>query len=272
MKQISLLILTLSVLVLFSSCSKDFTPATGNTSVEFLDAETFMIEGAYFDIPVHQTEKSSTASVARLEIVSCTGSYSNGKSINYVEDSTVIFTSKEIYVGPYNEEEDEDGVFATAAFELKLPQYLSIDTLAIELRLVGDNVGTNSTMTYTFSAVEQYNMEGVFKIGQGQIQITATDDPLVYHVSVAGEREDEFLADRKINKLTISTEEYIATDGAAWSICAFDGEYLYPGTAVEFSFVSDDAFNIPSGIFAGYYKDGYYGFTGLPGSQGTRVR
>lgn len=271
MKRISLFVLTLSVLVLFSSCTKDFTPATGNTKVEFVPAETFMIESAYFDIPVQQTEVSSTASVARVEIVNCTGKYSNGKEFNYVVDSTAFFTSNEIYVGP----SPDEGVLGTASFELKLPQYLSIDTLAIELRLVGDNVGANSTMTYTFTAVEQYNMQGVFQIGEGQMAITATDDPLIYHISVTGEKEDEFIAERQINRLSISTDAYTASDGLEWYICAYDGEYLYPGTAVEFTFTSNDTFNIPSGIFVGYQKDGgwyYNGIIGTPGAQGTRVQ
>lgn len=269
MKRISIFVLTLSVLVLFSSCSKDFTPATGNTKVEFVPAETFMIESQYFDIPVQQTEVSNTASVARVEIVSCTGKYSNGKDFNYVEDSTAFFTSNEIYVGP----SPDEGVLGTASFELKLPQYLSLDTLAIELRLVGDNVGANSTMTYTFSAVDQYNMVGIFQIGQGQIAITATDDPLVYHISAAGEKEDEFTATRQINKLTISTDSYTASNGSTWLICTYDGEYLYPGTAVEFNFISDDTFNIPSGAFIGYEgTGGYSGFIALPGAQGTRVQ
>ncbi len=286
MKQIRYSILTLALLVVLSSCTEDkFTPETGNTKVELLPAETFAIEDSYFYLPVHQIESSNTATKVGIELLSSTGTDINGNPYECKDDSTLIFTSKEIYVGP-NSGENSD---TCSYFEVRLPDYRAIDELSIEVRLVGDNLGDNTTMTYTFKSVEQYRMDGIFQTyGEydagdqgmvaidGQIIISTTEDPLVYGISVAGENPQEFTAERFINRLVInSANAYVASDGYEWNIFQYDGTNIIGATSVELVFLNDNEFIATSGFFAGYVdEEGYYAIASIlsPGGQGGRVR
>lgn len=294
MKKILYTVLGLSLLAFLPSCSNDdFTPEVGNTSVEFVPAETFPIENQYFYIPVHQTEMSNTASVARMEIVEAYGVDIVGNRIDCVEDSVIIFTSKEIYVGPFDENEDDETTYGTAYFELSLPTYVSIDTLSLTLRLTGDNVGANSTMTYTFKSVEQYDMSGVFLIYgiyndpntgidqqlQMQFAITSNIDPtnpLIYGISFGvptgytAQPADAIKAERFINRLVISGS-YIDADGVEWVIYPYDGTNILSGD-VELVFSSDDVFTATNGMFFGYVEDGSTWIMSMssPGTQGGR--
>lgn len=113
----------LALFAALSSCKNDdFTPATGNTKVEFLHAETFDIEEQYFYLPVHQIESSNTATKVGIELISSTGTDINGNPYECVDDSTIIFTSKEIYVGPNS----GDGSDSCSYFEVRLPEYSSV--------------------------------------------------------------------------------------------------------------------------------------------------
>lgn len=275
----------LALFAALSSCKNDdFTPATGNTKVEFLHAETFDIEEQYFYLPVHQIESSNTATKVGIELISSTGTDINGNPYECVDDSTIIFTSKEIYVGPNS----GDGSDSCSYFEVRLPEYRAIDELSIDVQLIGDNLGTNTTMTYTFKSVEQYRMDGLFQIyGEyvdqdgnpqsvpSQIQISTTENPLIYGISVTGESLQEFTAERFINRLVINTANpFVNAAGEEWYMYLWDGSGIIGATSVELVFLNDDEFILPSGIFFGPQIDGLFQIAGLasPGAQGGRVR
>lgn len=108
-----------------------------------------------------------------------------------------------------------------------------------------------------------------------QIQISTTDNPLIYGISVTGESLQEFTAERFINRLVINTANpFVNAAGEEWYMYLWDGSGIIGATSVELVFLNDDEFILPSGIFYGPRIDGSYQIAGLasPGAQGGRVR
>lgn len=271
MRQIKYSIIAIGALALLASCNKtDFTPATGDTPVQFAEAvQVFSIENQYFDIPVFQTEKSDKATQVNVKILSCSGAYTNGNAFNYVEDSTVIFTSKSLYVGPWNEQEDTDTTFGSSSFEVRLPEYDAIDSLVLELQLEGEYLGSQTTATCIFRSVEQYNMVGTFYFngdGQQTMRIAAAPgtDPNAYNITfptlITDNNPAPFKATRSINKLMIETGVYYDNQDWDWTLYSMiymteddgapsAGWYITTDYDIELTFKSDDEFIVENGLY-----------------------
>ena len=67
---------------------------------------------------------------------------------------------------------------------------------------------------------------------ESQIQISTTDNPLIYGISVTGESLQEFTAERFINRLVINTANpFVNAAGEEWYMDLWDGSYQIAGLA-----------------------------------------
>lgn len=258
MKNIKVILAAAAVLVAFSSCTKrDFTVETGNTPVEFVPMDSIEITGEYYSLPIQMTSQSDLAAVAEIEVVSCTGVMINDAPAVLENDTDIIFTSQRIYIGAYDPDVDAEDALPTNNLELRIPGYARYKEIKLELKLVGENVGPNSSMVYNFKVSSPYyNFSGIFQIGQNPITVTATEDPLVYNVSLFGEKEAEWTASRAINKLTFGATTYTNAAGEACQWFPYDGQYISPGSASDLEWLDDDNLTTNTGIACGYDAGG----------------
>ncbi len=163
MKYIKLLIIVAILGVLSSCTERQFEPTLGDTKVEFVEAEmTAELTGQYYYIPVRMVKQSSTGAKAvisyidgKIEMKDGTKKdaeeFTNDK-YGYENGGDFIITSNEIFIGPYNEDEDGETGDPTNSFEVRIPNYNKVKSMVLNFELVGNNVGDNSTLTYTIQA------------------------------------------------------------------------------------------------------------------------
>lgn len=276
MKNIKIFVILAATLAVLASCDKrDFTVKTGNTPVEFVPSDSIEITGEYYYLPIQMTQQGTLASVARIEVVSCTGIMINDAPATLVKDTDFMFTSEEIYIGAYDPDVDGDEL-PSNNLELRIPGYARYKSITLELNLVGDNVGPNNHIVYNFKVSSPYyNFEGRFQIGNNAITITPTEDPLVYNISLFGEDEAEWTASRAINTLNFSTAFYTNANNEACQWFPFDGQYISPGSVASLEWLDDDNLTTSTGIACGFDAGGgswsVY-ILAAPGSQFYRVQ
>ena len=94
MKKYQILFAAAALAGLLASCSeKDFSPATGNTAVEFVQIGEQSLTGEYCYIPVQQVAESSTSTVVSLEVIDCKATHLSGDIITLEADTDYIVTS-----------------------------------------------------------------------------------------------------------------------------------------------------------------------------------
>lgn len=273
MKNIRYFLAAAALIGLLASCSeKDFTPATGNTAVEFVQIGEQSLTGEYCYIPVQQIAESNTSTLVSMEVLDCKVTHLSGDVLTLKEDTDYIVTRYEIYANPQSSEE-------TSAFEIRFPDYANYQDITIQVRLTGENLGTLVEETVIFRGPERYEMSGTWSLDTfgtliieedendyNKFYVTVTN--ILYSESPGRSQTLTFPANRNINILEIDPNAVVndGVDDMMWCLSTGPGT-LSPGNPVQFTFTDDNTFSA-TGFFIG--TTGYYGAVGGTGT-GTRL-
>lgn len=268
MKYIKIAFALAALIGFFSSCTeKNFDPEYGNTPVEF-DTTRLEIDfvGSNYGIPIRMTEQSPKASKAIVEIVSGTITLpdSTKKEVDFSSD--VLITSLDLNIGAYDPEIDGNGL-PTNNLEVVIPNYRQYQSVSLTLKLVGENVGTNSEMTWIVKRPPLVDVTGLFQFGEKVVQISEEDGK--YWVAYFSGDAKQFPATRTDNSLTIDNTAVLKVDVTGYGLqdvilCGFDGQYLYPDKPSIWNFSRDGKTISHNGWFLGFKTpDGWARFAGI---------
>lgn len=289
---------------LLTSCyERQFTPTLGSSAVEFVNASSeIQLTGEYINIPLQMTEQDSTAGAkAVIEFVGGTVTMTDGTSRDAVEftndqegyerEGDIIITSKEIFLGAWNREEDGADGLSTSNLEVRVPDYRNIQTLVLNFEIVSDNAGAVRTTTVIAEKPKELVITGTWTIGGLQFSIEQDENGAYkFYTPFA---EDPFGAVRDGNKLTIDktgpvTQVQLVENGPAYDVNLLcwayhdeaggaDGDLYIWDENVVITFNEDETLVLSNGLFIGFEdpegSGGYYNFNGsaiAPGTTGTR--
>ena len=284
MKKIRLIIAATALLGLLASCEKDFTVQTGNTPVEFVYSSIdTTLNNTYIYIPVKATEISGLASKATVEYLggTITMKEDTTQTADFVDGTDIIFTSKEIYVGAYDDETDSTLGYSYNNIEIRVPNYLNYHRITFKLRLTGEYLGNVVEMTYTATAPTEVDMSGTWNIGTASFVISV-DDSGNYTVT------DPFFGDTWAATRAGSVLTFSSTSGNTFNVgdphgdvtatfCAYHTEdggdtvYLWPDEACVWEF-TDAEVTVTNGVFIGFESPadgGWYSWSGSAIAAGT---
>lgn len=276
---------------LLTSCyERQFTPELGNTPVEFVSSTIdTTLNSSTIRVPVRMTEQSSTGAEATLIFNGGTVTLKDGTTrdveeftndqTGYENGGDILITSYHLYIGAYDEEEDGADGLPTNSFEILVPDYLSYESITLNFELQADNLGSNTTLTYTATAPTEADFTGNWSIDGTQYQITVDETGTVYSLYTPF-AEDPFTGSRSGNTLTLNTSGPSVDTGEQFGVvdlilCSFyyEGEqgYLDPNTASVWEFSEDGlTVTLTNGVFIGFAADGgYYNFDGSVHDTGT---
>jgi len=276
---------------LLTSCyERQFTPELGNTPVEFVSSTIdTTLNSSTIRVPVRMTEQSSTGAEATLIFNGGTVTLKEGTTRDVVEftnDQTgyenggdILITSYHLYIGAYDEEEDGADGLPTNSFEILVPDYLSYESITLNFELQADNLGSNTTLTYTATAPTEADFTGNWNIDGTQYQITVDETGTVYSLYTPF-AEDPFTGSRSGNTLTLNTSGPSVDTGEQFGVvdlilCSFhyegDQGYLDPNTASVWEFSEDgQSVTLTNGVFIGFAANGgYYNWDGSVHDTGT---
>lgn len=292
MRNLKILLTVAAAGVLFTSCyERQFTPTLGSTPVEFVSSTIdTTLNSSTIRIPVHMTEQSGTGAKATLVFVGGTVTPKDGSpardvveftndQIGYENGGDILITSYELYIGPYDEDEDGADGLPTNSFEILVPDYLSYESITLNFELQADNLGSNTTLTYTATAPTEADFTGNWNIDGTQYQITVDETGTVYSLYTPF-AEDPFTGSRSGNTLTLNTSGPSVDTGEQFGVvdlilCSFhyegDQGYLDPNTASVWEFSEDgQSVTLTNGVFIGFAANGgYYNWDGSVHDTGT---
>ncbi len=303
MRNLKILLTVAAAGVLFTSCyERQFTPTLGSTPVEFVSSTIdTTLNSSTIRIPVHMTEQSGTGAKATLVFTGGTVTMKSDGStrevVEFTNDQTgyenggdILITSYDLYIGPYDEDEDGEDGLPTNSFEILVPDYLTFESMTLNFELKADNLGSNATLTYTATAPTEVDFTGMWNIGGGQYQITLDETGTGYYIYTKLAK-DPFTGSRSGNNLTINTTGPQLDTGAEYGVVtlgmfayheetAGDGKfYLWPNENCVWSFGEDGAsVTLTNGMFIGfpnpdnpqsyiYFGDTYVQENGTTGSR-----
>lgn len=292
MRNLKILLTVAAAGVLFTSCyERQFTPTLGSTPVEFVSSTIdTTLNSSTIRIPVHMTEQSGTGAKATLVFtggtVTMKSDGSTRKVVEFTNDQTgyenggdILITSYDLYIGPYDEDEDGADGLPTNSFEILVPDYLSYESITLNFELQADNLGSNTTLTYTATAPTEADFTGNWNIDGTQYQITVDETGTVYSLYTPF-AEDPFTGSRSGNTLTLNTSGPSVDTGEQFGVvdlilCSFhyegDQGYLDPNTASVWEFSEDgQSVTLTNGVFIGFAANGgYYNWDGSVHDTGT---
>ena len=272
MKQLKIFLTVAAAGALLVSCDeRQFTPVLGDTTVEFVNPnQTIQLTSEYINIPIQMTEQSSTGAKAVVEFTGGTITPVDGTPRDVVEftnDQTgyenggdIIITSKEIYIGAYDVDEDDADVLPFSNMEIRVPDYRNIQTLVLNFEIVSDNAGDNRTVVLTAEKPTELAITGTWTIAGTSFTISQDDSGYQFTYSFEG-TPLTFGAVRDGNNLTIDTDgprlEGISIEqgGPTYDVdivCwVFDGEMISASNVV-LSFTDDQNMTVTNGMFMGF--------------------
>lgn len=292
MRNLKILLTVAAAGVLFTSCyERQFTPTLGSTPVEFVSSTIdTTLNSSTIRIPVHMTEQSGTGAKATLVFTGGTVTMKSDGStrevVEFTNDQTgyenggdILITSYDLYIGPYDEDEDGEDGLPTNSFEILVPDYLSYESITLNFELQADNLGSNTTLTYTATAPTEADFTGNWNIDGTQYQITVDETGTVYSLYTPF-AEDPFTGSRSGNTLTLNTSGPSVDTGEQFGVvdlilCSFhyegDQGYLDPNTASVWEFSEDgQSVTLTNGVFIGFAANGgYYNWDGSVHDTGT---
>lgn len=284
MKQIKLIIAAAALTGLIASCQKDFTVQTGNTPVEFVYSSIdTVLNSAMNYIPVQMTEQATPSSFTTVEFLGGTIIMKEDNSTVEIVDGThVIFTSKELYIGAYDPEVDTADLLPTNNIEFRIPDYLNYQEVTFSLRLTGQYLGSVTEMTWKATAPADVDMTGTWVIGTAEFQISVDENG---NYSVV----DPFFGDTWSASRAGSVLTFNSTSGNTFNVgdphgdvtatfCAYHPEdgteeptYLWPDEPCVWEFTSGTV-TVTNGVFIGFESpaDGkWYSWNGSSIAAGT---
>lgn len=284
MRNIKFIIIAATLLSLLVSCENRFEVQTGSTPVEFtsstIDVE---LNSIYNYIPVQMTENSELSSHAVAEFVGGTITLKeDGSQRDVVEGTDVIFTSLDLYIGAYDPEVDTTSL-PNNNIEFRIPNYLDYESISLTLKLVGDNLGSITEVTWTATAPQGVQLAGNWSFN-GFVLTVVEDENGNYGVQSPFATGATWSATRANNMLTITTEGIVFDFGAdshgespvffcAYHVNESDGKtYLWPDEACVLEFSDDGTVTATNGIFHGFLSsaDGsYYNWNNSVVPEGT---
>lgn len=301
MKQLKIFLTVAAAGALLVSCDeRQFTPVLGDTTVEFVNPnQTIQLTSEYINIPIQMTEQSSTGAKAVVEFTGGTITPVDGTPRDVVEftnDQTgyenggdIIITSKEIYIGAYDADEDDADVLPFSNMEIRVPDYRNIQTLVLNFEIVSDNAGDNRTVVLTAEKPTELVITGTWNIANLQFNVSQDENGgyLLYTPFAA----DPFTAVRDGNNLTISTngpETQVEMESGTVTVQIYcyayhtqeggdDTVYFWPDENSVLTFAEDETVTVSNGMLIGFYDpadpEAFYSFTDSnihAGTVGTR--
>lgn len=186
MKITDKIIILAAASLLVGACStyeRDFTVHTGSTPVEFVNTiDTADLASEYLNIPIRMTEQSETASLAVVRFISGEITAADGSIVPVEEDTHILITSHEIYIGAYDEKVDGENL-PTGNLEVKIPGYRDYLRISLTFALSGEHVGTNASTTVTLIQPDKVQIEGQYAIDPSFILADgSTADPYTFTI------------------------------------------------------------------------------------------
>ena len=284
MKYIKSLLVVISLLTLTFSCTKrDFTPEVGNTKVQFATERIdITLNGDFHYVPVQMVEQATTSATAEIELVSAKAVI-DGQEIDLVERekndtlaADIIFTSKKIYIAPYDSVKHGVNGLPEANFEFRLPNYKQYESISISFKLVGDNVvAEKSTLSYNAEKAAGGTIEGAYALtcsiwpdsGPIDVKITKVSDELYRFGYFDPDNGD---VDCTVDGSTIylSTSQFITYEGTDLYYRGCDGSSILD-QAVAIT-VDAGGFTLDNGMFFGDLSTGQGYVIAVPGDRATR--
>ena len=285
MKQIKLIIAAAAMLGLIASCEKDFTVQTGDTPVEFVYSSIdTTLNNTYIFIPVRAIAENELSTFTTVEYLGGTYTLKEdpSKTAELVDGSDIIFTSKELYVGAYDEDTDSTLGYSYNNIEIRVPDYLNYQSITFKLRLTGDYLGSVTEMTYTATAPSDVDFAGTWVLGTAEFVITQNESG--NYVITDPFFGDSWEGTRASNTLTLNS-----TSGNTFNVgdphgdvtatfCGYHAEdggdgtvYLWPSEPCVFDFTSTTITAV-NGVFIGFESPadgGWYSWSGSAIDAGT---
>ena len=275
MKYIKISLAVAALLTLFVSCTKrTFEPVLGDTKVQFVNTSMeISLTGQYHFVPIQMVEQSSTSALATVELVSAVATLTDGSTREIVERektdtvaAEIIFTSKEVYIGPYDSTTDGTGL-PYNNLEFRLPNYRDYQSVTLEFKLVGNNLAENTSCVYTASKPQGVIIEGTYAVEDKEfVFIKETDTKYWFEYAVEG---GDISAERIDNTLIFSLTDYTEAQGYKLQICACHDGYYYPEEAAQVTF-NATGLTLDNGMFYGDFEAGAAYFGIMAGATGTR--
>ncbi|MBO7256614.1 MAG: hypothetical protein J6V04_04740 [Bacteroidales bacterium] len=282
MKYIKISLAVAALLTLFVSCTKrSFEPVLGDTKVQFVNTSMeISLTGQYHFVPIQMVEQSSTSALATVELVSAVATLPDGSTREIVERektdtvaAEIIFTSKEVYIGPYDSTVDGTGL-PYNNLEFRLPYYRDYQSVALEFRLVGTNVAENSTCTYVAEKASGVVIEGVYTFTSNywpesptDVAFTKESDSKYWFVYATD--NGDISAQRDGNTLIFSLTDYVDYNGLKLQMCQLLDDGYYPDTPVQITF-DNAGFVLDNGMFYGDFEAGSGYILSYPGATGVK--
>ena len=274
MKQIKLIIAAAAMLGLIASCEKDFTVQTGDTPVEFVYSSIdTTLNNTYIFIPVRAIAENELSTFTTVEYLGGTYTLKEdpSKTAELVDGSDIIFTSKELYVGAYDEDTDSTLGYSYNNIEIRVPDYLNYQSL-----------GSVTEMTYTATAPTEIDFAGTWVLGTAEFVITQNESG--NYVITDPFFGDSWEGTRASNTLTLNS-----TSGNTFNVgdphgdvtatfCGYHAEdggdgtvYLWPSEPCVFDFTSTTITAV-NGVFIGFESPadgGWYSWSNSAVNAGT---
>lgn len=282
MKYIKISLAVAALLTLFVSCTKrTFEPVLGDTKVQFVNPTMELsLTGQYHFVPIQMVEQSTTSALATVVLKSAVATLPDGTTREIVERektdtvaAEIIFTSKEVYIGPYDSTTDGTGL-PYNNLEFRLPYYRDYQSVTLEFELVGNNLAENTSCVYTASKPAGVVIEGSYSL---QASIHPTDPQLVsvikiddntYKFGYFDTQNGDVVCTKDGNTLTLSTDEYIEYDGKKLYYRGCDGSSILD-QAVSITF-DGAGFVLDNGMFFGDITTGSGYLIAVPGDKAVK--
>lgn len=282
MKYIKISLAVAALLTLFVSCTKrTFEPVLGDTKVQFVNTTMELsLSGQYHFVPIQMVEQSTTSALATVVLKSAVATLPDGTTREIVERektdtvaAEIIFTSKEVYIGPYDSTTDGTGL-PYNNLEFRLPYYRDYQAVTLEFELVGNNVEGNSTCIYTAEKAQGVVIEGVYTFTSNNWPENPTDVAFTkesdskYWFVYATENGD-ISAERDGNTLIFSLTDYVEYEGLKLQLCQLLEDGYYPSTPVQITF-DNAGFVLDNGMFYGDFEQAKGLILSYPGATGVK--
>ncbi len=279
MKYIKLLIVVAILGVLSSCTQRQFEPTLGDTKVEFVETEmTVDIAGQYYYIPVQMVEQSATGAKAVIKYIGGQIELKDGTKrdaeeftndqYGYDNGGDFLITSNEIFIGPYDVEEDGETGVPTNSFEIRIPAYNKMKSMVLDFELVGNNVGDNSTITFTIAAPSDPLIGNwSFETSNGSVVYTVSKNPISGEYTITDPDGIEIGCTNSGGNLVLNIDVADGVDlGLETTVdlkCfayhtdpdnpSDTNEYLFTGEAVVWKYdASTDKMVVSNGMFYGF--------------------
>ncbi|MBO7203396.1 MAG: hypothetical protein J6V29_00370 [Bacteroidales bacterium] len=282
MKYIKISLAVAALLTLFVSCTKrTFEPVLGDTKVQFVNSSMeISLTGQYHFVPIQMVEQSATSALATVELKSAVVTLPDGTTREIVERektdtvaAEIIFTSKEVYIGPYDSTTDGTGL-PYNNLEFRLPYYRDYQAVTLEFELVGNNVEGNSTCIYTAEKAQGVVIEGVYTFTSNywpesptDVAFTKESDSKYWFVYAT--EDGDISAQRDGNTLIFSLTDYVEYQGLKLQMCQLLDDGYYPDTPVQITF-DNAGFVLDNGMFYGDFEQGSGYILSYPGATGVK--